>query len=63
MHLFTDIPDDITTIDQLSDEITRKNLRDFLISAIGLDEKDKIHFREVLKYYSPMSEWEEIDKL
>lgn len=63
MHLFTNIPDNITTIDELSDEITKNNLRDFLTSVIGEDDKDKIHLREVLKYYSPVSEWEEIDKL
>lgn len=63
MHLFKNIPDNITTIEEFSDEITKNNLRDLLVCLRGEDDKDKIHFREVLKYYSPMSEWEEIDKL
>jgi hypothetical protein len=61
MNDFTGLPSHIDTLDQLSDEITKRNL---LNTIKCLEECDlKQSFKEVVKYYLPPRDWAEVDPL
>jgi hypothetical protein len=63
MDVFTGLPSDIDTLEDLSDEITRRNLLDALKNLEEDQAPLRKSIKEVLKYYSSVSDWKKFENL